>query len=271
VQSLLKSRSPKLSHPKRTTSRYLLSGLLRCKFCDRAICGHSAKSGQFLYYRCSDATKKGPSECPGHWIPKDKIENFVLNRIRDQILCPNNLMDLIRMTNEEIEANYQTSRDRLADIQKQIHDVESRLEHLFDALETGAFSTEELAPRIRKLQQRLDALRSSQEETEQEQKLHIFEMPDIASIQRYVDDLRSLLTSSTILESKNFVKSFIKEIVVGKDEVCFHYTLPLPQMNSDLESVSVLPFIGHGRPCRSRTCDTLIKRYRPSVPPSTTE
>jgi len=30
--------------------------------------------------------------------------------------------------------------------------------------------------------------------------------------------------------------------------------------NSEEEKLAVLPLIKHGRPCRSRTCDTLIKR-----------
>jgi len=38
--------------------------------------------------------------------------------------------------------------------------------------------------------------------------------------------------------------------------------------NSEEEKLSVLPLIKHGRPYRSRTCDTLIKRYRRIVPPS---
>ena len=41
-----------------------------------------------------------------------------------------------------------------------------------------------------------------------------------------------------------------------------------PQLRSipaDLASI-----LDSGRPCRSRTCDTLIKRYRPIVPPSAT-
>jgi len=62
VQAILKSRAPNIIHPRRTVSDYLLSGILKCGACGKAMSGHSAKSGQFFYYRCSNATKRGPNE-----------------------------------------------------------------------------------------------------------------------------------------------------------------------------------------------------------------
>ena len=49
VSKLMRSRAPKRSHPRRVGSSYLLSGLVRCKACNRALSGQDAKSGQFAY------------------------------------------------------------------------------------------------------------------------------------------------------------------------------------------------------------------------------
>jgi len=65
----------------------------------------------------------------------------------------------------------------------------------------------------------------------------------------------------------DFLKSFGQEIQVGKDAITINYTIPMPPLNSDREVVGVLPFTQHGRPYRSRTCDTLIKSQKPDVPP----
>lgn len=100
VQTILKSRAPKIVHPRRTVSNYLLSGLIKCDVCGKAMSGHNAKSGQFFYYRCSNATKRGPHECPGHWIPKAKIEGFVIDRItatsRPKKICLSLLISLMK-------------------------------------------------------------------------------------------------------------------------------------------------------------------------------
>ena len=81
----------------------------------------------------------------------------------------------------------------------------------------------------------------------------------MAIIQEYINDLRSLLGSSPIVEQRALLKSFVEEIKINKEEVTFHYTLPMPPGDSTEEVIGVLPFIQHGRPYRSRTFDTLIK------------
>ena len=90
-------------------------------------------------------------------------------------------------------------------------------------------------------------------------KLNVIELPDFRLIQKYVEDIRKLLAESPIIEQKAFLKSFVKDIQVGKDTVTVNYNLPMPPARSDRDTVGVLPFVTNGRPYRSRTCDTLIK------------
>ena len=60
VGMLMRSRAPKRSNPRRVGSTYLLSGLVKCKACNRALSGQDAKSGQFSYYACqSNHAPKG--------------------------------------------------------------------------------------------------------------------------------------------------------------------------------------------------------------------
>ena len=61
VQSLMRSRAPRRGHPRRVGSSYLLSGLVRCKSCRRALSGQDSKSGKFSYYVCQSLLKRGRS------------------------------------------------------------------------------------------------------------------------------------------------------------------------------------------------------------------
>ena len=47
VASLLESRAPVHSHPRRSASSYLLSGIVKCRTCGKALSGQESKSGQF--------------------------------------------------------------------------------------------------------------------------------------------------------------------------------------------------------------------------------
>ena len=237
VQRLLKSRSPKVIHPRRVTSDYLLSGIVKCEACGRAMSGHSAKSGKFQYYRCANALKRGPIECPTHWIPKDKIEGFIVDKIRNCILTDENLIELVKLTNDELGSEVNDVEVQLDTLIAQIKEVEKRLEHLYDALEQGDFTSSELAPRIRKWEDRKSELELRKQNLEVEIQNQVFEMPELNQIMSYVDDLKVVLGSASILEQRAFLRSFVEEVQVGTDEVTIHYTIPMPPANKEEEKI----------------------------------
>ena len=59
INRMLQSRAPTVAHPRRAVSPYLLSGLVKCHKCKRALSGQDAKSGQFAYYACHSLLKQG--------------------------------------------------------------------------------------------------------------------------------------------------------------------------------------------------------------------
>ncbi len=81
--------------------------------------------------------------------------------------------------------------------------------------------------------------------------------PDV--VRNYVADLRNLLTRSEPAERKAFIRKFVKQVRVNRNEVSLVYTMPPMSIGSSEDKIEVLPIVQHGRPCRSRTCDHLIK------------
>ena len=207
----------------------------------------------------------GKEECRGHWIPKSWIEGFIIDKIRNCILSDENIFELVKLTTEDIEDSLGMERQTLHMLEKQIVDVETRLEHLYEALETRAFSTEELAPRIRKLQSKQQELISKKNQAELDLQSDIVTVPDLRIVQDYADDLKALLGTSPIIEQRTFLKTFIESIQMGETEFTVDYTLPMPPNNVKREVFGVLPFAMNGRPCRSRTCDTLINQVLSEV------
>jgi hypothetical protein len=259
----LKARGPKLTNPRRVASDYLLSGLLKCGVCGKAMTGHSAKSGQFFYYRCNNATKRGPEECSGQWLPRKKLEGFVIDKVKNYVLSDDNLAELVRITQEEIGSNTGSLKEQLEILSGQITDIEDRLEHLYDALEKGSFSHEELGPRIKKLQSRKAELESNRQQVNYSIQSRFLQVPDIEKVQEYVSDLKSLLVSSPIVEQKGFLKAFVKNIVVNSKEMTINYTLPIATSGGTTDVTGVLPFISRGEPSEDRTRDHLIKSCMP--------
>ena len=56
VNQFMHSRVPKVRHPRRVGSSYLLSGLIRCQACDTSLIGRFAQSGKYAYYTSARPT-----------------------------------------------------------------------------------------------------------------------------------------------------------------------------------------------------------------------
>jgi len=265
VQKKLASRAPKKAHPRVVHSHYLLSGMIHCKSCGASMIGLVAKSGQFFYYVCSSARRKGREVCDTPLLPKEKVEAFVIDRIKQNILTNENMEELIRLTNEELAASCSDDEERLQVLRMQLNDVESRLGKLYDALETGKFGPEQLAPRINALCQRKEELDKAKTEIEGELHQQRLELADPVVIAAYVQDLKKLLSESSIMEQKAFLKSFIKSVEVDGTHLAINYTIPLvagPCEGELTEEAMVLPIIQNGSPfgikSRTRTVSRVV-------------
>ena len=63
VASLLRSRATKVEHPRRTSSPYPLSGLVKCRACRKALTASEAKGGKYTYYVHHSLLKMGKGAC----------------------------------------------------------------------------------------------------------------------------------------------------------------------------------------------------------------
>ena len=65
VNSLMRSRAPKITHPRRAGSSFMLSGLVRCKTCDTPLSGQFARRGLYAVKGGVIMDRRGGCERPG--------------------------------------------------------------------------------------------------------------------------------------------------------------------------------------------------------------
>ena len=136
----------------------------------------------------------------------------------------------------------------------------SRLERLYDALETGKIQLADLAPRIQQLRLRQQQLQAARLELEQDLSDRRVELADAETVAEYVVDLRNLLTDSSLTERKSFVRSFVKEVKVTGNEVLLTYTIPMLPKGVTEERLPVLSIVHGGGPFWIRTRDPSLIR-----------
>ena len=253
TQDLLRARSFAKVHPQRISSRYLLSGIARCGHCGRALTGVEAKSGKFAYYVCGTLIRKGAQSCPSRYLNAGKLEELVIEKIKDHVLPPANLIRLAKMVTEELNRNVVTCETEIQTIDSAIADVAARLVRLYDALETGKISIDLLAPRIQALKERQDKLQGRKNE------LHMLmtgEKAEVATHQEVAKcaaDFKELLREGSLADKKAFVRSFVDEVRVTGEHVLVNYRLPAPLPKLGVEKNPVLDIVRYGGEGGTRT------------------
>jgi len=75
---------------------------------------------------------------------------------------------------------------------------------------------------------------------------------NLETIKEYVSSLKALLGSSSFMEQKSFLRSFVKRVELNEPQVVIDYTMPLP-INGLTTTEEVLRIDKHGSPSRTRT------------------
>ena len=253
VREAMRDRAPKVQKPARVGSRFLLSGLLKCGVCGRPCSEQGAKSGQFAYYICGTLFREGAGTCSARYLNAPRVEDFVVEKIRERILTEETIVELVTMVAEEIDAMAGELAGRLDVIDAELGDVRKRLERLYEALESSELTLEVLSPRIFSLRHREEQLEAAREEAETKLEQRRVELPTTEEIKGYVSDFRDFLREGTFPERKALIRNFVEGIEVVGDEATLTYTIPMPNDGVIRESASVLDFVQSGPPKRTRT------------------
>ena len=268
VAKLMASRAPDKQHPRRVSSSYLLSGLVKCRRCRKSLTGQESKSGQFAYYVCQSLLKRGKEACDAPRLNARRFEGLIVDQIRNNILTESNIRDLVKLVGEEMDGIAKEQRKRLETIEGDLADVKRWLDRLYRAIETTDLDLADISPRIKEHRQRQEKL----EVTAQDARASLSErrevLDSVDTIAAYAQDMRSYLQESELTETKAFIRSFVKEIVIVQGAATIRYTLPMPDDSPipgmTVEEVAlngqVPPFIPCGGPSGIRTLDTRIKK-----------
>ena len=229
VNKLMHSRAPKRTHPRRVGSTYLLSGLVKCHKCKRALSGQDAKSGQFAYYVCQSLIKQGSGACDSPRLNARRFEELVVEKIRSNILTEGSITSLVKVVDEEMDGIAAEQRQRLETVEAELEEVKRKLARVWHFIENSDIEMADASDRIKEHRERQERL----EEAAAEARAILAErravLDDVETIAAYARDMRDFLVESELTERRAFIESFVKEIVVTPDDALLRYTVPMPE------------------------------------------
>ena len=261
VNKLMHSRAPKRTHPRRVGSTYLLSGLVKCHKCKRALSGQDAKSGQFAYYVCQSLIKQGSGACDSPRLNARRFEELVVEKIRSNILTEGSITTLVKVVDEEMDGIAVEQRQRLETVEAELEEVKRKLARVWHFIENSDIEMADASDRIKEHRDRQERLEEAAAEARAILAERRAALDDVETIAAYAKDMRDFLVESELTERRAFIESFVKEIVVTPDDALLRYTVPMPEDSlipgGATEKVAldgaVLPTVKNGGPCGART------------------
>ena len=228
ARKLLASRAPKKMNPRRASSPYLLSGLVKCETCGKAMTAAEAKSGRYTYYICHSLLKRGKGTCETPRLNAKGFEKLIVSEIRENVLTESNIRDLVKLLDEEMDGVAREQRERLETIEEELEEVKKRLGRIWQVIETTDIEMADASERIREHRERKERLEIAAEEARAllSDRRQFLDSAD--TIAAFAAEMGEFLKSSELTETKAFVGSFVKEIVVKPGRAAIVYSIPTP-------------------------------------------
>ena len=256
VAAILGSKAPAKIHPRRAASPYLLSGIVRCETCGKALTAHEAKSGQFTYYVCHSLLKRGQGACDTPRLNSKRFERMIIDSIRENILTESNIRELVKLVNEELDSVIREQREKVEAVDEELTEIRRRLDRLWQAVETTDLEINDILPRIREHKERQEKLEIAADEARAILAVRMQGLGDEETIAAYVKEMSDFLMESELTETRAFIRSFVKEIGVVPGKATIRYTIPMPKdspiKGRDAQEIAlsapVLSTVTHGGP-----------------------
>ena len=250
VSGLLRSRAPTRAYPRRAANSYLLSGLIKCRSCRRALSGQDAKSGRYSYYVCQSNIKRGKGACKTPRLNARRFEELVIGKIHLNLLTESSIRVIVRLVEEEMDGAAQEQRERVESIEGELVEVRRWLDRLYRAIETTDPDITDIAPGIREHRERECKLQDAAREAEVMLSGRRVRLDEVAeAITVFAQDASAFLSESEPTERRDFIESFVKEIVVSPGQAKVYYTVSMLRdsriVGMDSEEVAIPRY---GRP-----------------------
>ena len=229
VKKLLGSRAPRKVNPRRASSPYLLSGLLRCETCGKAMTAAEAKSGKYTYYVCHSLLKRGSGACKTPRLNAKSFEKLIVDELRANVLTESNIRDLVKLLDEEMDGVAHEQRQRLQTIEEELEEVKRRLGRIWQVIETTDIEMADASERIREHRERKEKLEVAAQEARGllAERRKFLDSADTIAV--FAEEMSEFLKTSELTETRAFVHSFVKEIEVKPGRAAIVYSIPTPE------------------------------------------
>jgi len=201
------------SNPRRENSPNLLTGLLHCGGCGATMVKITAKNNRYRYYKCSSRLSKGNTACNSANFPMEKLDNLVLQALKDKIYTADHIRAAIDTMRDHARQHGSEGKIRIKKLETESKEIEQAENKLYEAIEKGILELDEkLKIRVQQHKVRREAITVELATLHQQNQspMQTITPQKIEAITRVLN--KRFATSTPF--SRAYLKATVKEITV---------------------------------------------------------
>ena len=220
VQAKLARHNPKVTPPRTVNGPNLLAGLATCATCGAGMVRTGTACGKrsYTYYSCAGCHQKGKSVCKGRHIPTAKLDNLIVENVKEKLLTPERLSFILEALLERSAAKDVAIAERRRSLDAQVAQAKDKLARLYRAIEEGVVDLDDdLKARIAALKGERDIAVASLERIAQQ----AVARSDVTAdrIEAFAELMRQKLDDGDVQARRGYVRSVISNIEVDDDRI----------------------------------------------------
>lgn len=225
--------------PYTKASPHLLSGLVRCGKCNRALVAQFAKykrrdgERRFVGFRHAPNEYSGEKYCPGVYHRGDTLEEAVVAAILELGKKPDLKDRALAAAQERLKDEAQPIRDEAARLSGRLAELDALFDEWADRLDRKVIDDQQFERRNRDLLAEKEKLQARLGELEQ--KLAVGERLEVSltEVQNVLQDLPTAWDSLEFEEKQAVLNLLVEKVAVHQDKVELHlYHLPVEPLET---------------------------------------
>lgn len=215
---------------------YLLAGLMKCGECGSSLVGNrymgthrSLGKSMYRYYKCSKSLNTNVN-CFTKKLKKEWIESLVISYVKEKIFKPSCIKAIVSSINDKLKNDKKHHNAELQSVMKEKCLLQKKIDNLLLVIENGDIDDlirERLLQnkdRLREINTRIAVIQAESENTLDERKVRA--VLESWTAAEDPEELRSMLTT------------FVKSIIVNKDNISIELKLKIGEYEYDSDILS---------------------------------
>jgi site-specific DNA recombinase len=220
ARARLAQNNPKVTPPRVVNGPTLLTGLAVCASCGAGLTrtGTRRRDQSYTYYSCGGCQQKGKSVCRGRHIPMSKLDDLIIDNVKQRLFTSERLARILESLIERQEDKDRAEQDRRAALKTELAAKEEKLRRLYRALEDGLVDADVyLKERIQTLKTERDIAQASLDRIAVQLNRRATITP--ARLEAFARIMRDKMETGEIQARRAYLRAVISQIEVDDDKV----------------------------------------------------